>query len=51
MKVSFVFALAAAAVGSTSAFTPSTSANKVFSGIANNVGAKRMESFVLKNEG
>merc|ERR1711966_221016 len=37
------FALAAAAVGSTSAFTPSTSANKV--------GAKRMESFVLKNEG
>jgi len=49
MKVSFVFALAAAA--STTAFTPSTSANKVFSGIANNVGAKRMESFVLKNEG
>jgi len=50
MKTSFILAIAAATASTTGAFTPSTSA-KVFSGITNNAATKRMESFVLKNEG
>lgn len=50
MKTSFILAIVAATTSTTGAFTPSTSA-KVFSGITNNAATKRMESFVLKNEG
>jgi len=48
MKTSFILAVVAATTSTTGAF--STSA-KVFSAITNNAATKRMESFVLKNEG
>jgi len=53
MKTSCILAFisAAATATTTCAFTPSTNSAKLFSGAINNVGNKRMESFVLKNDG
>lgn len=53
MKTSCVLAFIAVAATATTtyAFTPSTNSAKLFSGAINNVGNKRMESFVLKNDG
>jgi len=50
MKTSLILAIVAATAGTTCAFTPSTS-SKVFTSTIKNVASKRMESFVLKNDG